>query len=827
MHAAPNTRTPAAPTRSDDWRQLFDGIDTSMFAVDATMEGDFRYLEVNAAFERKIGLPAAKIRGQRPQDLTPFIPSAAAAVLHTLYRRCAMAARPVECEELLAFRSRPAWWLLRLVPVIGESGLVTRVVGTAVDITARKNNELKLQASSERLQLGTDSARIGIWDYDLATGRLEWDSRVLALHGIEAAEFDGTLGCWQRCLHAEDRARFDEELDAALAGSKALNASFRICRRKGDVRTLRVAGSVQRESGGRPIRVVGACWDVSAESRTYEETARAREQAEQLNHQLQDALDRAHAAARAAEAATAAKTDFLASMSHEIRTPLNAVVGMSGLLLDSGLSGAQREYAETIRSSGDLLLALVNDVLDYSKIEANRLELEQRPFDLRDCVESSLDVLSIRAAEKKLDLLYWIEDGVPTAIVGDSMRLRQVLVNLLSNAVKFTAQGEICLAVKLGASASGGPVRLHFSVRDTGIGIPADRLDRLFKIFSQADSSTARHYGGTGLGLAISKRIVEMMTGRIWVESVHGTGSTFHFEMEAPAAAARSRVPLHSRVPEFTGRRLLILDNNRTSCRILCLQALAWGLLPRAATSVKEALTWMSQGERFDAAIVDLILPDAEGFQAVVELRRHRNAIQLPILALGVPGQPRPPAELAVANLVTRPIKPAALYDCLADIFCGEGGLPSRAVAAPAANLAKERPLRILVAEDNLVNQRVALLMLQRLGYTADVASTGRDVLRLLEQRHYDLILMDVQMPEMDGIEATREIVRRSGADRPRILAMTANTSNEDQEKCFQAGMDEFVSKPVRAEDLRAALLRVNPRGAAPALLPLVAVGTV
>jgi CheY-like chemotaxis protein len=486
---------------------------------------------------------------------------------------------------------------------------------------------------------------------------------------------------------------------------------------------------------------------------------------------------------------------------------------MSGLLLGTDMNKDQREFAETIRSSGDGLLTLVNDILDYSKIESGKLELERRGFDLRECIEGSVDVLSARAAEKKLDLMYLFEPGVPEAIEGDTTRLRQVLVNLLSNAVKFTARGEVYIAVSVVPAEDGGRVRLRFAVHDSGIGIPADRMDRLFKTFSQVDASTTRQFGGTGLGLAISKRIVELMGGRIWVESTPGKGSTFCFEIEAPPSPSPEKRFVSGRVPMFTGRRLMIVDDNAASCRVLCQQAVTWGFLPRATSSASEAVELLRRGEKVDVVLLDHDFGGTSGIVVASQLRQVRSVADLPIVYMGVAGQVRPPAPLGIASTINKPFKPASLFDALTEALQGRGKMQ----VVPAEILTSgngDRPLSILLAEDNPVNQRVAILMLQRLGYRVDVAANGREAVDAAQRQRYDLILMDVQMPEMDGLQASREICARIPAElRPRIVAMTANASIGDRDRCLSAGMSDFMTKPVRAEDLRRALEETPIRG--------------
>ena len=553
--------------------------------------------------------------------------------------------------------------------------------------------------------------------------------------------------------------------------------------------------------------------------------------AKRLQDELGESNRQLEAARVAAEESARAKSEFLANMSHEIRTPMNGVIAMTDLLGQTELTAEQRDFVETIRTSGESLLTIINDILNFSKIESGKMELETRPFDLPLCVEEALDLLAARAGEKKLDLLFQIDETAPAQIVGDVTRLRQILVNLVGNAIKFTAVGEVFVQVKArDVTADADPANpvpegaqcweLHFSVRDSGIGIRPEKLHRLFQSFSQVDSSTTREYGGTGLGLAISKGLVELMGGRMWVESKPGQGSTFHFIFPTHSVPHRHTSFFVRPNPRLANLRTLLVDDNATSRRLLAEQCERWGLKPFTTESAEAARRRVAQGEGFDLAIIDTQMPDQDGAALAVELRKAPGLSALPLVLLTPVGARAefPGLDPATFAMTSKPVKSAALHAALVQAISGARPAAKKVATGNKMDptLASRVPLRILLTDDNIINQKVASRLLQQMGYRADVANNGLEAIRAVERQPYDIILMDVQMPEMDGLEATRRIRARQQEAVPhphfqqpiKIIAMTANAMQGDREKCVAAGMDDYIPKPVRPETLQDMVMR-------------------
>lgn len=831
-----------------------------LFALDN--RGKFTLLEGKGL--DALDLKSGEVVGQSVFDLYADVPQ-----LQTDVRR-ALAGETLNS----IIEMRDLYFDIWYSPHRDEQGTDNGVIGVASDITERKRAEEKIRQQNEYLAALHETTLGLISRLDLNELLEALVSRAAQLlgtpHGfiylVEPAEPDqeetqGTLGELQIERKVglgvySDSIGFRMNPGEGLAGKAWQTGQPLVVNNydtwpgrspnvKYDIAVRALMGVPLTQSGGlgkssaRVVGVIGMGYDVETD-RTFGDTEV--ELLSRFAELASIALDNARLytevqeARETADAANEAKSTFLATMSHEIRTPMNGVIGMTSLLLDTALTAEQRDFTTTIRDSADALLTIINDILDFSKVEAGMLELEKQPFELRDCLESALDLLATRAAEKGLDLAYWVEPDTPEAIVGDITRLRQILINLLNNALKFTEQGEVVVSVSSAkCQVSSDNVNLtpdteipdiyelHFAVRDTGIGIPADRMGRLFKAFSQVDTSTARRYGGTGLGLVISRRLTELMDGTMWVESEVGQGTTFHFTIQAEAAPSPTSIYLHEAQPQMGNRHVLIVDDNKTNRRILNLQTEAWGMLPRATASPLEALDWIRRGDPFDVAILDMQMLEMDGLTLANQIRQLRPPQQLPLVMLSSMGKQEVGSDADVgavefAAFLTKPIKPSQLFDMLVTIFTGQPTRVRRREQIQEslfdAEMGQRLPLHILLAEDHPTNQKLALLLLQRLGYRADVAANGLEVVEALERQPYDVILMDVQMPEMDGLAATRQIRQQWPGDRgPHVIAMTANAMQDDRDDCLAAGMNDYVSKPIRVEALVTALSKCRPRG--------------
>jgi PAS domain S-box-containing protein len=786
-------------------------------AVIYVKASDGRYLQVNRQYETLFHVTRDEIRGKTDFDL---FPREMAETYRANDLRVLSSGTPLQFEEVAPQDDGLHTYVSTKFPLLDGAGRPAALCGISTDITERTRTEARLTEERNLLRTLMDTLPDFIYVKDAKSRFIAGNAAVARLMGAKSAEdlvgktdFD----FFPRDLAAQYHA---DEQEIIGSGEPLVNRVERTVDPEGREEWLLTTKVPVRDANGEVVRLVGIGRDITALRRAEAELQRAKE---------------------VAEAATRAKSSFLANMSHEIRTPMNGILGMTELALDTDLTAEQREYLTLVKSSAEQLLDLLNDILDFSKIEAGRLDLEPIDFDLREVIGDTASTLAMRAAQKGIELACHIAPDVPDALLGDPGRLRQIVVNLVGNAIKFTDEGEVVIHCAVDTEGDDG-FQLHFAVRDTGIGIPADKQRAIFDAFSQADASTTRQYGGTGLGLAISAQLVQMMGGRIWVESAAGQGSTFHFtaRLGRGSRAGQRRPPID--LTDLRDLRVLVVDDNATNRRILEEVLTNWHMRPDLAESGVSALAALRQaeeaGEPYALVLLDAMMPEMDGFTLAAEIQRRgegttgrpggtaerSDVVRAPgratptLMMLSSAAQAGEAArcrELGVAASLTKPIKQSTLLDTIVTTLSGEEARSGRPAPPPDDEEIPLSPVasprRILLVEDNVVNQKLAVRVLEKWGHRVVVAGNGKEALSLLESAvtspqgsPFDLVLMDVQMPEMDGFEATAAIrarEKRQGTHIP-ILAMTAHAMKGDRERCLQAGMDGYVSKPIQAREL-------------------------
>ncbi len=679
---------------------------------------------------------------------------------------------------------------VRWVKIVGEAekkagGQLLKLYGLVEDISL-------LKKQSDYATVILSAAQVNLWTWDVDSGLLQGNDCVHALLTGETTDSNFTIPFEEfiQAIHKEEQPGVQKAIDALSAGNlEALDIEYRFKLKSGKYHWLRSLGKViERDGDLKPRKIVGQFIDIQS--------------SKELQIDLENTLFRAEELVLSAKKANSAKSEFLANMSHEIRTPMNGVIGMTSLLLDTDLSDEQIDFVNIIRSSGEALLSIINDILDFSKIEARKMVLEEYPFDLRTCVSEALDLIAPAASKKGIELLFHVENDVLPVIISDITRLRQILVNLLSNAVKFTQEGEILVHVRA-EHVKERSYRFVFTVKDTGIGIPANRLDSLFDAFSQVDGSTTRKYGGTGLGLAISKQLSEMLGGGLTVESQQGVGTSFYLTIVAEAEEAEVQLEIDS----LKEKQALIIDDNETNRKILESLLKSWEMESVAVASGAEALALINNRRTFDVILLDYQMPEMDGLMLAQTLRHHDLANTIPLIILSSIGDRQAQSKDVIKHWLTKPVKPESLHRILMALFAEVHEAPATPAGYVHVREGFEKK-RILLAEDNRVNQQVAVKMLARMGLHADAVANGVEVLAALDHINYELILMDLMMPEMDGIETTRFIRGNTAGHQPIIVALTANASEEDRQKCFEVGMEDYLTKPIRMDRLEKVMMR-------------------
>ncbi len=808
--------------------KLSQALEQSADAVFITdRNGSIEY--VNPAFTHMTGYSRDESLGQTPRLLQPDAPPQSVErelwdlVQEGQTRRAERTYRKKNGEILYADET--------ITPLRDDSGEINHLVATCKDVTETRRAVEELRRTRERFALAVEGSKDGLWDWDLESNEVYFSPRWKAMLGYEDHELPSRFKALADQLHPDDRGRVMSVLHAYLNNQLPdYEVEMRLKHKDGSYRWILTRGVAFRDNRGRPYRMAGSHTDITERKKNEEALKRAMVQA---------------------EAANKAKNEFLANVSHEIRTPMNGILGMTELTLATSLTREQREHLQLVKASADALLVVINDVLDFSKIEAGKIDIEANPFSLHDLLGDTVKSLALRAHTKNLELACRIAEGVPDWVIGDDARLRQVLLNLIGNAIKFTETGEVVVHVdrdsSLGDRASGmgglsssrtpnpepRTPNLRFAVQDTGIGIPAERRKAIFDPFVQADGSMSRRYGGTGLGLSISARLIELMGGRIWVESKLGEGSTFSFLLPLPEADPSVPRPKRLEGKALRGLRVLIVDDNATNRLILAEMTRGWGMEPTAVPDGPSALAALKQAVSsktpYPLVLLDAMMPDMDGFTLAKEMQAHPELARATIMMLSSADQGGDSSrcrDLGIASYLTKPFKTSELFNAIVKLL-GSIGLEHSLQSSPAptsvADPVREAPpaatdaaatvpsLRILVAEDNAINQALVRGLLLKQGHSLTLVDNGLKAVEAYERETFDVVFMDIQMPEMDGFEATSLIRRHEETvgRRVPIYAMTAHAMKGDRERCLEAGMDGYLAKPLSAAELWQTLARL------------------
>ena len=763
----------------------------------------------NKSAERIFGYTSEEAVGRQLSDL--IVPDdrqhEEVAILRSIGRGEAVA-------RFNAVRRRKDGRIIEVSVSVSPIAIDGRIVGAskiAQDVTELLQLQRQLRSAAERLQMAVDAAGIGVWEWDLASGARQWDARMYELYGVTCQPGDGMAlqQIWRLRIHADDRERIDRLLRAQLEGTEQYNTEFKIERDDASLRYIQSAALVERDSAGHAVRVVGIDRDITAER-----TAQAHIM--QLNASLEDQIaertSELHLAVQAAERANQSKSEFLANMSHEIRTPMNAIIGLSYLLQKQDLQPTTRDMVQNISTAGRSLLSIINDILDFSKIEARRLQVEQVPFKLSEVLDNLASILGASPVSQETELIIGPAPTGYDYLKGDAVRLGQVLINLAGNAVKFTPRGEVAISTSVvEADQANRRVRLRFSIRDTGIGIPPEKQRSIFEAFSQVDSSTVRRFGGTGLGLTISRSLVELMGGQLRLESEAGVGSEFTFEIPFAISDAE-----HVSVPDMAHQQVLVVDDHELALKTLCATAASLGWSANAISSGEAAVSVMSgpKAQDYDVVLLDWHMPVLDGLGVASQIRQTCGSSHSPPIIIMVSSSEREamlarPESAAVDGMITKPVTSSSLYDAVLSAKRSRGQLGPVAERASHARLPG---VRVLVVDDSELNREVAMRILQSEGAVVEVAHDGLAACALLCARtaDFDVVLMDVQMPTMDGYTATRRIRDTPALRDLPVVGLSAGAFKQQHDDALAAGMTDFVAKPFDVDQLVAVIARVT-----------------
>jgi len=778
-------------------KQLQDILDHTNTVVYLT-DPSGKFLLVNRQFEKLFHKSNIEIIGN---TIHHVFPKAIANKFVENNQRVLQSREPLSIEEVVPDKQELRTFISSKFPLFNEQGAAYAIGGISTDITEMKKMDKILLEKQERFNLALKSAQAGTWSWDIVEDKIVWDEYMHYLFGIKPESFLGKYDFAINLIHRQDRQRVADEIQRALLNRTEFETEFRVPYAHNLIRNIALRGKIYRDESNQAVHMTGVCWDITQRKHAEEELVHSKEKAEKL--------------AEKAEEANHAKSAFLAAMSHEIRTPLNGVIGMTSLLLDTPLSAEQREYIEIVLISGEALLSIINDILDFSKIESGHMELEHIHFNIQELADDAVEMVAIETHKKGIAVGAFIESDMPEWFNGDPARIRQVLNNLLSNAAKFTEKGEISLRIKLN-KLEGNEALLQFEVIDTGSGISPEARPRLFQAFSQGDISTSRKHGGTGLGLVICKRLVEIMGGTIDVESIPNGGSRFWFTIKLEVSDTPGKKIEYKLLPELAQSRILCVDDNTINRDIVKRQITTWKMRCDVASNAAEALALLAkavqENDPYKLVLIDYIMPGMNGLELIQLMRKLDDFAHTPVVIMSPLGATFGLDEMKKLNIsmcITKPSRQYKLYETIIAVLKNK----SDAVIADqpfTSSPTEMKNFRILLAEDNPVNQQVALRILTKKGYLTDTVKNGLEALHAIQNTSYDLILMDCQMPDMDGYRAATEIRKFEEPLQKHtpIIAMTAHALKGDRQKCISSGMDDYIAKPIDVKALAAMLER-------------------
>lgn len=785
-------------TLEQQYEIIFNNTQEAIFLLDVDKDYKIRFVRLNKTHEELTGLKTEDIKGKTPVEV---FGEEFGSYLENKYRLCLEKKGNIKYEEELDLPNGKKYWSTSLTPVM-KKGRVVKIVGTSRDITIRKKSEEQVKKLKNRLELATSSAGIGIWELNLENNDLYWNDNMFELYEIEKRDEKNKYQLWIDNIHPEDKEETNDKFKNAVSQNKDYQDEFRALTSEGEVKYIKAFGRIFTDSESSAKIMIGINYDITQQKKAEKRQKEYANELELKNFQLKQAR-------REAIKASKAKSEFLATMSHEIRTPMNSIIGMAEILSDTNLTDQQKNYLEILINASDNLLNLINDILDLSKIESGMIEIEEIEFNLDELTDSLVDLFAKQAFDKGIEFLYFIDNDVPKCLKGPANRLRQILINLLGNAVKFTKEGEVELKVALDKFISKNQndyAVLEFKVRDTGIGIKPEDQQKIFSSFTQVDSSNTRQYGGTGLGLAISKRLIKMMDGSLELESTYGEGSSFSFKIPFKLLEEDSKPAISQVKLDLTSKKILIIDDNNTNLMILDKNLSFLNAEIEKFQEPERVLEYLKTVQDYDLIITDFFMPEVNGYQLAKTIRKDLNITDIPIIMLSSDYEQEHQYndfEKYVNIKITKPVKRKVLYNSIAEVLDYKQSLSvEKESAKKAVNLSKK--LKILLAEDNPDNRTLIKLYMKKTGDELIIAKNGQEAIDKFKENKVDLILMDIQMPEVDGYQALKKIRKLEGnLDNPTpIIALTAYALDNEVERSLAAGFNDHIAKPIKKETL-------------------------